>query len=118
MPETHHKLDKRADEVGAAIATDGDPRDLLRVGQVADYLGKSEGWLNIGRSRGYGPPYLKIGLSVRYRRDALISWLDERLHHSTAAYVTNPGLGRPRTRPRCAHCGARLPHQKEASERC
>jgi len=29
------------------------------------------------RHRGIGPPYLKIGHHVRYKQEALVSWIDD-----------------------------------------
>lgn len=107
-PSFHHRIDHKADEIAARVSAAGNPDDLLRVGQVADLLGKSEGWLNIGRSKGYGPRFCKIGNSVRYRRDAVVAWLNERLFHSTAQYAEKPMNGRPLSAPRCPHCGERL----------
>jgi hypothetical protein len=85
-----HHLDKRADDL--ANAGIGDDDDLLNTAQTAIWLGTSVQWLEIGRSRQYGPPYLRLGpRQIRYRRGAVRSWLLERLHHCTAEYVTAGG---------------------------
>jgi hypothetical protein len=39
---------------------------LLNEVQVARILGMSIAWLQRGRCKGFGPPYIKIGGSVRY----------------------------------------------------
>jgi predicted DNA-binding transcriptional regulator AlpA len=114
-PERHH-LDRRADEIAKRVAAGGDPDDLLNPPQAAHCLNKSEQWLALGRSRGYGPPFVRLGRTVRYRRRDLVAWLESRLHHSTAEYDTQ-GAGRPRTVPRCPGCGGPLPrHLREAAE--
>jgi hypothetical protein len=46
---------------------------------------------------GYGPPYFKIGRSVRYSRRQLREWLAARQHQHTAEYAKKltrfgPGL--------------------------
>lgn len=74
MPK--HHLDKRAAELIAAGA--GDPDDLLTTKDVAAWFGVSKQWLEINRSKGDGPPFIKLGRMVRYRRDAVLQWLDER----------------------------------------
>jgi hypothetical protein len=53
-PERTHHLDKRADEVADKGA--GDPEDLLNTTEIAEWLGVSTQWVEIGRHRGYGPP--------------------------------------------------------------
>ena len=41
---------------------------------VADILGCSAAAVQVRRSRGAGPPYLKIGASVRYRVRDVLDW--------------------------------------------
>ena len=42
-------------------------------------------WAEIGRSMGYGLPFLRLGRNqVRYRRRDVLAWLETRLHRSTA----------------------------------
>jgi hypothetical protein len=96
MPSRHH-LDKRADELAISVASNGQPDDLLRSGTAAKELGVSEQFLTIGRSRGYGPPFLRLSKSVvRYRRSDLVEWLNQRLYHCTSEYADRPKSGRPR----------------------
>ena len=74
-PSTHH-LDRRAGEL-AVVA--GDDDDLLNTKELADWLGVSEQWLEIGRHRGYGPPWMRLGpRMVRYARGAVRKWLRKR----------------------------------------
>lgn len=79
MEPTNFHLDKRAESVAETIA-DGDA--LLNTRQTAELLGVSTQWLEIGRSRGYGPPFVRIGARyVRYRRDTLRAWLRSRAEY-------------------------------------
>jgi predicted DNA-binding transcriptional regulator AlpA len=74
-PSSHH-LDKRAGELAAG---DGDDDELLSSRQLADWLGVSVQWVEIGRTRGYGPPFLRLGpRMVRYRRGPVRKWLRKR----------------------------------------
>jgi hypothetical protein len=98
-----HLLDRRARMIMTTILT-GNADDLLSTRVLARMLGVGEQWLEIGRSTGrYGPPYLKLSSRcVRYRRDRVLAWLEERAHASTAEYPTpkpRPG-SRPPGRPR------------------
>ena len=51
---------------------------LLSVKQASLYTGLSESTLNNARWRGEGPPYIKLGRSVRYRARDLLSYIDTR----------------------------------------
>lgn len=84
--EKNLHLDKRADDLVLAAA--GDDEDLLNTAQTAKLLGVSAQWLESGRSRGWGPPFIRIGLrNIRYRRDSLRAWLKERAEYrSTREY--------------------------------
>ena len=48
---------------------------LLDQSEAADILGKSLAWMERSRWNGLGPPYRKIGRSVRYPLDALHEWI-------------------------------------------
>lgn len=52
--------------------------ELETQAEMAQWLGKSEAWLERGRWDGSGPPYVKVGRSVRYRRADVLAWLDAR----------------------------------------
>jgi predicted DNA-binding transcriptional regulator AlpA len=82
-PVTHH-LDSRADVILDAVAgTDGD--DLLTTVQVAGWLGVSTVFLIMGRSKGYGPQFVRVSPTVvRYRRRDVIAWLESRTYASNA----------------------------------
>lgn len=53
--------------------------------EAAEYIGMSRGYLRQDRMNGYrinrtpGPHYLKIGRAIRYRKEDLDSWLNDRL---------------------------------------
>jgi hypothetical protein len=89
MPD-HHLIDRRALDVAEQSVP-----EYLNTIEMAVWLRCSRRWLEIGRHRGYGPPYSKMGSRVVYERDAVRAWLRERAHLSTAEYETG-GRGRPR----------------------
>ena len=57
---------------------------LLTAKDAADVLRLSPSWLAKARMRGEGPPFLKIGRSVRYGEGALLQWTKSRLRYSTS----------------------------------
>ncbi len=80
-----HHLDRRADAIAAQSV--GHDDDLLPTKQVADWIGVSTQWLEIGRLRAYGPKFVRVGpRHIRYKRSDVLSWLAERTHASTAEY--------------------------------
>ena len=82
----NHHLDKRAGAIAAAAAGE-DEDDLLTTTQTAVWLGVSEPWLEIGRHKGYGPPFVMIAPRlIRYRRSNVLAWLRERTHQCTREY--------------------------------
>ena len=84
-PSRHH-LDRRAAHL-MDQGSNGQPDDLLSTVELAGWLGVSNQWLEIGRSRGYGPKFVRIGpRRVRYRRSDVLEWLAARSYQSTAEY--------------------------------
>jgi predicted DNA-binding transcriptional regulator AlpA len=82
-----HLLDRRAPYI-AGLAVGADPDKLLDTKQLAEWLGMSVQWLEIGRCNRYGPPYKRLGQkAVRYRVGDVLEWLEERSHKSTAEYA-------------------------------
>ena len=77
-PKRHH-IDRRA---AAIIASSGGDSDkLLSTKQLADRLGVSVQFLEIGRSRGrgYGPEFERLSpRCIRYRWSDVLAWLEER----------------------------------------
>lgn len=57
---------------------------LLTPNETADFLPVSESWLAKARMRGDGPPFLKVGRSIRYSQAALVQWLQHQLRSSTS----------------------------------
>ncbi len=90
MSVTHfdgaHHLDRRAQAL-IDEANRGSDDELLATPAVAAWLGISPGWLEIGRSKGWGPPFVKLSpRRVRYRVGAVKQWLAERSYRITAEY--------------------------------
>jgi len=82
-PPRRFHLDKR---IPSIVDAPGDDDDLLTAAELAAWFGMSVEWVDIGRSEGYGPPFVKLGRLVRYRRSDVKAWLLARTHHATAEY--------------------------------
>ena len=48
---------------------------LLTARDAANLLRLSQSWLAKARMRGDGPPYAKLGRSIRYGEGALVQWM-------------------------------------------
>jgi predicted DNA-binding transcriptional regulator AlpA len=57
---------------------------LLKPRDAALLLGLSESTLAKMRLTGAGPGFLKLGRSVRYAREAIESWVQDRSRRSTS----------------------------------
>jgi hypothetical protein len=57
---------------------------LLTVSEAAGFLRLSHSWLAKARMRGDGPPYSKLGGSIRYLESTLVRWLKVRQRLSTS----------------------------------
>ena len=57
---------------------------LLTPQEAADLLRVSMSWLAKARMRGDGPPYIRIGRSIRYSEAALLQWMKSRQRLSTS----------------------------------
>jgi predicted DNA-binding transcriptional regulator AlpA len=80
-------LDRRAGAIADAIPIEATDDELLSTPQVAMWFGVSQEWLEIGRTKNYGPPYLKLAPQViRYRRGDLRQWLQARQYAYSAEY--------------------------------
>lgn len=55
-------------------STDHTPEYLTTI-EAARRLSCSRQYLEIGRCKGYGPPFCKLGRAVRYRKAALDEWM-------------------------------------------
>jgi hypothetical protein len=88
-----HGLDRRAADLAAVP---GDDDDLLKTRETARWLSVSEQWLEIGRSKGWGPPFIRLSpRRVRYRRGTVRTYLIERAHAATSEYDTRNRDGSP-----------------------
>ena len=62
---------------------------LLTPEKVEEVLGKDRKTLERWRSDGYGPRWLKVGRSIRYRESDLQEWLESRVVGALARHLTN-----------------------------
>jgi hypothetical protein len=93
FPGRHH-LDRRALALieEANVGTDD---ELLSTPRTAVWLSVSPQWLEIGRCKGWGPPFIKLSpRRVRYRVGTVKKWLADRSYRRTAEYDT-PDIGQP-----------------------
>ena len=95
MPFFH--LDRRAGDL-AARAAFLDPDQLLNTKEVADWLGVAPISLRIWRSKGEGPPIVRVSRrGVRYQRKAVVQFLRDRTcrfaheHEHDAEAASRPG---------------------------
>ncbi len=96
MPARTYHLDRRAHDLIAQGDT-GQPDDLLSTRQVCKWLRMSQQWAEIHRTKGGGPPFIRVSPTrIRYRRQSVLDWLAERTYASTAEYVQETGTGRRR----------------------
>ena len=56
---------------------------IRRRGKPA-FLKVSLSWLAKARMRGDGPPYMRLGRSIRYAEAALVQWMKSRQRMSTS----------------------------------
>ena len=57
---------------------------LLTARDAAAFLRLSQSWLAKARMRGDGPPYVKIGRSIRYTETGILHWTRSRQRFSTS----------------------------------
>ena len=70
-------LDKRAGKLLDADPAPEADDQLLTTREVAAYLGMSEQWVTLGRSKKYGPPFVRVGTRrLRYHKSAVREWLE------------------------------------------
>jgi excisionase family DNA binding protein len=60
------------------------PETYFRPREAADYLRSSESTLAKKRLTGEGPPFVRIGRAVRYRRSDLDAWMAASIRTSTS----------------------------------
>jgi len=101
-PRSHPRLARRAQELLALAEASGDLSEPFSTRDLSRWLGVSTQWLEIGRSQGYGPPFVRLGPNlIRYRRGDIVAWLvGLPAHVSTAEYSPHqqagPGRGHRR----------------------
>lgn len=77
MKKKHH-FDKIADLIADELST-RDPDEDLRTPQASKETPYSTQWFEIGRCKGYGPPYKHMtSRIVVYRRGDLVDWFRKR----------------------------------------
>jgi predicted DNA-binding transcriptional regulator AlpA len=82
-PQRHH-LDRRANALAAQCP--GDASDLIDSRQLANWFGVSKLWVELGRTKNYGPPFVRLGPKlIRYRIGDVSRWLDARANASRGA---------------------------------
>ncbi len=57
---------------------------LLTARDAANLLRLSPSWLAKARMRGDGPPYVKLGRSIRYTETGILQWMRPRQRFSTS----------------------------------
>lgn len=66
-----------------------DPNQMMTEDQVADLVCQSPRTLQKWRTTGQGPEFCKFGQSVRYRRNDVLLWIDQRRICHTSQPVPN-----------------------------
>lgn len=56
--------------------------NLMTTSEAADYLASTKTTLEQWRARNDGPPFVKMGRSVRYRRADLDQWIEARVQNA------------------------------------
>ncbi|MFC6706772.1 helix-turn-helix transcriptional regulator [Flexivirga alba] len=106
---THNETDlvRSSTESGATGITDvqADPATtILTIDQASEYLSISKATLYTWRTRraGFGPPALKLGNCLRYRRSDLDDWVGDHVEIvDTASPRSDDGISLSRhSRPR------------------
>jgi predicted DNA-binding transcriptional regulator AlpA len=59
---------------------------LLTAKEAARLIKVSASWLAKARMRGDGPPYIKVGRSIRYSEAAILQWMKSRQRLSTSEH--------------------------------
>jgi predicted DNA-binding transcriptional regulator AlpA len=96
-----HHLDKRAADIAEDVAATGDDDELVSTTALAELTDTSTSFWEIMRTKGEGPPYVRLSpRRIRYRRADVIAWLRHRTYDATARYADTwkKPQGRPRNR--------------------
>jgi hypothetical protein len=84
FPSTHTRIFGEMDMTVLTTKTGAGIERLLTPNDAANFLRVSLSWLAKARMRGDGPPYIKIGRSIRYAEVALVQWMKSRQRLSTS----------------------------------
>jgi excisionase family DNA binding protein len=60
---------------------------LMTVKEAADYLRVSKSFLDKARLCGEGPPFIRVGRKILYRKSAVDAWLTKHQFASTSQYT-------------------------------
>jgi len=82
--EFAHKPELKPTTKPASPARNAPPNALLTAKEAAHFLRVSLSWLAKARMRGDGPPYIKVGRSIRYTEAAVTQWMKSRQRLSTS----------------------------------
>jgi predicted DNA-binding transcriptional regulator AlpA len=78
-------MSSQTSHVGGAIAQKlATATVLLTPKDTSRMLKVSLSWLAKARMRGDGPPYIKVGRSIRYSEAALMQWMKSKQRSSTS----------------------------------
>jgi predicted DNA-binding transcriptional regulator AlpA len=77
-------ISKPTDKAMTTTQKTAQPDEMLTPDEAAAVLKMSKSWLAKARLTGNGPPYHKLGGSIRYSRTALLQWIKANLHMSTS----------------------------------
>lgn len=53
--------------------------EMITRKQLAEYLGMTEPALSMMVSRRQGPKFIRLGRTIRYRREDVLAWLADRV---------------------------------------
>ena len=81
VPQVNQNTETSAVALDAGRAAADRNPDILRSAEAARYIDMSDSWLRQTRMMGRtdGPPFLRQGRAIRYRRCDLDRWLERRL---------------------------------------
>jgi hypothetical protein len=85
------RLQTRRDPVPRSIPTEPPLFErLLTAKEASAFLRVSLSWLAKARMRGDGPPFVKVGRSIRYTPTGILQWVRSCQHFSTSERESQP----------------------------
>src|SRR3954452_23814937 len=102
VPQIDRNTETGATALETGRAASGRNPELLRSSEAAFYIDMSDSWLRQTRMMGRtdGPPFLRQGRAIRYRRCDLDRWLECRLCGGTEQTALPPVPASPPKRQR------------------